>query len=59
MIGDDLARDIIEDIPVSDEYLGQDLEENIDQCDNVMRTVWTYKTNEKVTVQLLSRADDT
>ena len=59
MIGDDLARDIIEDIPVSDEYLGEDLEENIDQCNNVMRTVWTYKTNEKVTVQLLSRADDT
>ena len=35
MIGDDLARDIIEDVPVSDEYLGQDLEENIDQSPKV------------------------
>ena len=60
MLGDDLARDIIDDVPVSEEYLGQNVEDNINQCDNVMRTIWDYKTNEKVTVQLpLSRADDT
>ena len=45
MTGDDLARNRNDGVDVSDEYSDQSLEENIEQCQNFIRTVWTYKIN--------------
>lgn len=47
MVGDDLSKDVTEDIPVRKEFENDELEQNISICQNVMRTVWSYKTNEK------------
>jgi len=47
MVGDDLHQDIIEDCKVSKEFEDQDHEEYLKTCENYMRTVWTYKINEK------------
>ena len=47
MVGDDLHKEITDDVRVSKEYEHQDQEENIKTCTNYMRSVWSYKINEK------------
>ena len=55
MVGDDLHQDIIEDCKVSKEFEDQDHEEYLKTCENYMRTVWTYKINEKASVRIILR----